>query len=266
MIQKVFILLIVGMFLWLNTPTALAVRGVGEACGASYPTDPAEPCEDIDNYACYPTVAGASSFTDHNICQRRIEAGNICNPSSGDTNKGCAKNLSCLASASDPKVYRCQPPPRPAQPAQPAQAPSAIQDVFGKIQPPQAITDFIGGDPTGARGISKFLSNLILLIYSAATVVLIFIILWGAFDWLSSGGDKEKVESARRKIMNAIIGIILFAVAFAVITVLGQFTGFKFFEGQGARIKYSTDNGYVIFECADGKSYSVKKGDPIYCP
>lgn len=103
-----------------------------------------------------------------------------------------------------------------------------ISKVFGQIQPPQAIQNF----GFGAKGISKFLTNLVALIYTLAAIVLIFMILWGAFDWMSSGGDKEKVTAARERITQAFIGIILFAVAFAVIEVIGKFTGFTFFIGQ----------------------------------
>lgn len=102
--------------------------------------------------------------------------------------------------------------------------------VFGTVSPPPALDDLIKRDPTGAGGIGLFLSNLIALIYSIASIVLIFMLVWGAFDWLTSGGDKEKLQGAQRKILNAIIGIILFAIAFAVIQVLGAFTGFEFFS------------------------------------
>lgn len=107
-----------------------------------------------------------------------------------------------------------------------------VECKFGTISPPPQLVPFTSPDPTGAGGISKFLTNLVGLIYSLAAVVLIFMLLWGAFDWMTSGGEKEKLESARNKIISAIIGIMLFAVAFAVIKVLGQFTGFEFFSGQ----------------------------------
>lgn len=106
----------------------------------------------------------------------------------------------------------------------------SIEHTFGTIAPPSPIAQFLGPiDKTGATAISKFLSNLITLIYSIAAIVLIFMLIWGAFEWLTSGGDKEKLHSARQRIVSALIGIVLFAVAFAIITVLGQFTGFKFF-------------------------------------
>lgn len=107
-----------------------------------------------------------------------------------------------------------------------------IPHTFGTISPPPELEPFTSRGPAGAGGISLFLSNLVALIFSLAAVVLIFMILWGAFDWITSEGDKEKVARARDKIINAIIGILLFAAAFAIIRVLGQFTGFTFFVGQ----------------------------------
>lgn len=107
-----------------------------------------------------------------------------------------------------------------------------VDETFGKISPPPAIQTFVDKNPTGAAGISSLLSNLIALFYLAAVIVLIFMLLWGAFDWMTSEGNKEKLDSARNKIINAIIGILLFAVAFAIFQVLGTFTGFKFFVGQ----------------------------------
>ena len=107
-----------------------------------------------------------------------------------------------------------------------------FQKDFGTITPPQALQKFLGGDPTGAGAIGKLLTNIIGLFYVVAIIVLIFMILWGSWDWITSEGDKEKIQSAQKKLVNAFIGILLFAVAFAIIQVIGTFTGFQFFAGQ----------------------------------
>ena len=99
---------------------------------------------------------------------------------------------------------------------------------LGKIDPPDSIKEF----GVGAEGIGNFFSNLIEVIYAISMVVLVFMLIWGAFDWITSEGDKEKVGKARNKIINAIIGVVILAAAFAIIQVLGVFTGFSFFEGQ----------------------------------
>lgn len=105
-----------------------------------------------------------------------------------------------------------------------------MRDTFGEIRPPAELLPFIQSGGAGAGGISLFFNNLISLIYIVASVVFIFMILWGALEWLTSGGDKEKVSNAQRKITNAFIGIVLFAIAFAILQVLGIFTGFSFFR------------------------------------
>lgn len=116
---------------------------------------------------------------------------------------------------------------------------STVKDVIGQIQPPPPLKNLLGTDPTGAGAISHFLSNLVILFFSLAGIVLLFMILWGAFEWMASGGEKEKVASARSRIINAIIGMILFAVAFAALQIFGQFTGFKFFRNQAQVIRNS---------------------------
>lgn len=133
--------------------------------------------------------------------------------------------------------------------------PSPFSSTFGKIQPPDALKGFLAKDPTGAGALSQFFSNFVALIFSVAGIVLILMILWGAFDWMISEGDKEKVAAARNKIINAVIGIILFALAFAIIQVLGIFTGFTFFAGQNYTVLRRDSQGNITgIKCrSDGK-------------
>lgn len=134
--------------------------------------------------------------------------------------------------------------------------PTNIGKIFGGIKPPPALDPFIKAGGNGAGGMSLFLSNLVSLIYIFAAITLLFMLLWGAFDWIISEGDKEKIKSAQNKIINAIIGIILFAVAFAILSVLGTFTGFRFFEPQsspGCPLQnYSLQNGKCIYRYNTG--------------
>lgn len=104
-----------------------------------------------------------------------------------------------------------------------------IPGTFGTISPPPQLQPFIQKGGNGAGGISLFLNNLITLIYIVATIVFVFMILWSAFEWLTSGGSKEKVAGAQTRLTNAFIGILLFAAAFAILKLVGQFTGFTFF-------------------------------------
>lgn len=109
---------------------------------------------------------------------------------------------------------------------------SPIGKIFGKINVPGTLGGLIKNNLTGAGAISQFLTNFITLLYSIAGIILVFMLVWAAFEWLTSGGEKEKVAAAQKRILHAIIGIILLAVAFAVIKIFGVFTGFTFFAGQ----------------------------------
>ncbi len=137
---------------------------------------------------------------------------------------------------------------------------SPIKGAFGKIQPPGPLAGFLQNDSTGAGAISSFLSNAVTLIYSLAGIALIFIFLWAAFEWMTSGGDKEKVASARGKIFNGIIGIVLLAIAFAIIKIFGQFTGFTFFAGQNVSVEKDSTGGTMV-TCPDGKTFFFRLPD-----
>lgn len=101
-----------------------------------------------------------------------------------------------------------------------------LENFFGRVTPPQAIEDY----GTGAAGISRFLNNVISLIYIISLIAFLFMLLWGAIGFIISGGDKEAVGAARKRIYYAFVGLILLAVAFAIFNVLGTFTGFTFFS------------------------------------
>lgn len=138
-----------------------------------------------------------------------------------------------------------------------------VECKFGTINPPPALQNIIKSDPTGSGGISLFLNNLITLFYSIAGVVLIFMLIWGAFEWLTSGGDKEKISSAQKRIISAIIGVLLFAVAFAIIQVLGIFTGFTFYKGQNYTVtERDAQGGIKFFKCNNNSNRGAYQYDP----
>lgn len=206
MIKKILTFLLISLAVINSSVVLAASKGTGEVCEPAIDTCPTD-------YSCQPSQVKAGEYK----CQEStIGAGGICNPS--NSNIHCINGYSCQPSQAKSGEYKCQE--------------SSVNSVFGQITPPDALKGLVSKDPTGAGGVSILLSNIIQLFYSVAAVVLIFMLLWGAYDWITSEGNKEKIESARNKIINAVIGTLLFAVAFAAIKVLGQFTGFKFFVGQ----------------------------------
>lgn len=58
----------------------------------------------------------------------------------------------------------------------------------------------------------------------AALLVFLYLI-WGGVEWITSGGDKGKTESARNKITASVIGLIVVAASYAILQLALTFLG-----------------------------------------
>ncbi|MDO8573174.1 MAG: hypothetical protein Q7R77_00290 [Candidatus Daviesbacteria bacterium] len=63
-------------------------------------------------------------------------------------------------------------------------------------------------------------SQLVVPVFSLAAAAVVIYFLWGAFNYLKSGGNKEEVANARNMITHAIIGFIILIFAFFVLQFL----------------------------------------------
>lgn len=63
-------------------------------------------------------------------------------------------------------------------------------------------------------------SKLVMPIFSIAAAAVVIYFLWGAFKFLTSGGNKEEVAGARQMIIHAIIGFIILMFAFLILQFL----------------------------------------------
>ncbi len=85
--------------------------------------------------------------------------------------------------------------------------------------------------PTGQwAGLSNFsfgavVSALITLILVVAAIVFVFMLLWGGFKYISSGGDKGQLESSRGTITAALIGLTILFATWAIINLVSTFFG-----------------------------------------
>lgn len=89
------------------------------------------------------------------------------------------------------------------------------------------------GQVQGNKGVpitttlNQFMQNLFTLVFSVAAIAVLIYMIWGAYDWITSGGDKDKIAAARKKIVNALIGLAVLALAFFIVTVVGNIVGFN---------------------------------------
>ncbi len=92
-----------------------------------------------------------------------------------------------------------------------AQGPTTdINQIIGTIEPQNGFPVDLG----------SFIAKLINIFLIVAGLAMLIYMLWGAFDWVVSGGEKEKIDKARNKITQAIVGIIVFILVLTFFNVI----------------------------------------------
>jgi len=92
---------------------------------------------------------------------------------------------------------------------------ATTQDIFGTIKPPVST---IPNDPAIAVG-SLISAGIQIFILVAAIAMLIYLLL-GAFEWIVSAGEKEKLTKAQLKITNAVVGIVIIIAVLSVFCIV----------------------------------------------
>jgi hypothetical protein len=82
------------------------------------------------------------------------------------------------------------------------------------------------GDYTrGGTIVGILISNIAGLLFLFAFLLTFLYLIMGGIAWITAGGDKGQLETARNKITNALMGLVVVAAAYAVFTLVGQFFG-----------------------------------------
>jgi TRAP-type C4-dicarboxylate transport system permease small subunit len=129
---------------------------------------------------------------------------------------------------------------------------------------------------TGSSYTTSFVSAAILLAMTIGAVIFFVMFLFGAIQWISSGGDKGSVEAARSRLSNALIGLIIMFAIWAAVALIGSFFGLNLFElgfsryymgsstsGTGCQCVYGT----VVKSCSPGyvSTCSGSQGNQCWC-
>jgi hypothetical protein len=91
-----------------------------------------------------------------------------------------------------------------------------LKSGISKAKPDDVPDDLFEGDGS----IFKKVANILIFLVGAVSVIMLII---GGFRYVVSGGDSQKVESAKNTILYAIVGIVVSILAFAAVNfVVGQ--------------------------------------------
>lgn len=69
------------------------------------------------------------------------------------------------------------------------------------------------------------------LIFILSTLAIFLCILWSGVQWMTSGADKAKLQGARSRLINCLIGLSIISLAWALIILIQYFFGLEVFEG-----------------------------------
>jgi hypothetical protein len=83
-------------------------------------------------------------------------------------------------------------------------------------------------DAGGAPGIfNKFISGVVGLLTIIAIIWFVFLLITGAYGFMTASGDKAQIETARKKIATAVVGLIIVIAAVFIVDLIGELIGIE---------------------------------------
>lgn len=84
------------------------------------------------------------------------------------------------------------------------------------------------GVPTAGDGaLAGMISWVIIALSSIGVIAALIFLIWGGVKWITSGGDREKLDSARRTVIFSVIGLIIIILSVVIIAVIDDLLGFN---------------------------------------
>jgi hypothetical protein len=103
-----------------------------------------------------------------------------------------------------------------------AQAPHPLGNIGG---PGLGAVANVASETDALTKITRIVSSVIGAMTVAAGIWFMFQFLIGGYTWLSSMGEKQRLEEARNRIVNALIGLVIIVGGWVVLQLVGKFFG-----------------------------------------
>ncbi len=84
---------------------------------------------------------------------------------------------------------------------------------------PQPTAQSLNGDTNTSGVINSVAQNVINIIFLIAGVLAVIYLLWSGIQYITAGGNADKVKAARQGIINAVIGVVVIMAAFFIIRI-----------------------------------------------
>ncbi len=79
----------------------------------------------------------------------------------------------------------------------------------------QFLANFQGNAGIGSAGIGEVVGKIVKAVLSVLGLVALIIFIVAGFQWMTSGGNKEKIQGAQKLMGSAVIGLVIIVIAYA---------------------------------------------------
>ena len=166
---------------------------------------------------CYTTAE--CSLSDCRSCS-------MCQPATNDCPTECQRGqLSCDFSACQNCSF-CKDTNRDFDSDKSSEEPT--ESIEGKIFNP-VLPNRLSTLP-GSAFLGKFLRSSVSLILTLGIIIFFFIFVTGGIKWLSSSGDKAKLEGAQKQLSSGLTGLVILLSAFAIIQLIEKLFGISLLQ------------------------------------
>lgn len=80
-------------------------------------------------------------------------------------------------------------------------------------------------NPLGTVNIPTILGRFVSAAIGLVGGLFLVMLIYGGFIWMTAGGDSKKVATARKTLINAVLGILVVALSYTFVTVIFQYAG-----------------------------------------
>lgn len=130
------------------------------------------------------------------------------------------------------------------------------QGAFTMPNPIQSPTGYGGG--TGGADASLLISNIVAAIFATVGILFLLYLLFGAFKYLTAGGDDKAIQEAKKMLTNAGVGLGIAVAAFFITDILSQVLGFRTsIIGGITSVTFSGPGGSYFLDILNPTGYST---------
>lgn len=84
------------------------------------------------------------------------------------------------------------------------------------------VDDFAAGTQVSQADSNTIIGKIVGIVFVIAAILAFAYLIYGAISWITSGGDKAKVEAARNHLTSAVIGLLILAAVWGIFLLVMQ--------------------------------------------